>query len=62
MMRHLKKHPQAANWNHFNIYSLKNYHTQAKSEVRSRKFFLAVLSLPLVTKLLNPLLTQSGTA
>jgi hypothetical protein len=62
MMRYLKEHPQAANLNQFNIYSLNNYHTQTKSEVLSRKLFLEALSLPLVTKSLNPLVTQSGTA
>jgi hypothetical protein len=50
MKRHHKKHPQAANWNYFNIHSLKNYHTQAKSEVLSRKFFLVAVSLPSITK------------
>jgi len=41
---------------------LKNYHTQAKSEVLSRKKNLVALSFPSLTQSLNPLFTQSGTA
>ena len=42
---HIKKHPQAANWYHFNTYSLKNCHTPSQVWSTFYSFFSGSFSL-----------------